>query len=178
MALLALTGCAGLFGGGEKDAVVVAPNERLLLVFTPFDGVVTAELQRAGVDPAALQREFESEVRYRLYARGQEEALDSVTAGVIVTVSARHWQPGYGNSGPYAAFSLGIKRLVPLTNVDPKDMESADSVAWTWQGRAKDNAPPSYAVRHLSRLAAEEVLDRVRGPRAPSEPPPPLHLMR
>jgi hypothetical protein len=172
------TGCAGLFGQSATAALTVANNERVYLSVEPFDDVVTAQLQRAGIDASELQREFEAEVRYRLFARGQEEALDSVGAAVAVGLSARNWQPGFGNSGTYAVFALSMARMVASKNADLAGLPSVDSISWTWQARSRDNAPPAYAVRHMARLAADEVVGRIRPPRKPSEPPPPLHLMR
>jgi hypothetical protein len=53
-----------------------------------------------------------------------------------------------------------------------------DTLAWTSQRPAKENVPAAFAARHLSRLAASEVLARIKPPAKEREPAPPLHLMR
>src|SRR5690554_1899824 len=112
-------GCAGLFGPKLKTVSLVK-SERLYLDIAPFDSVVVAELNRAGVDPVTLAAELEAEVRYRLYLRGQEEAHDSAGATVVVTFTVHHLQPGSGNTGTYASYSL------TGTRARKRDVETVD----------------------------------------------------
>ncbi len=162
-----LTGCAGLFGPKIKTVSLVK-SERLYLHITPFDSVVVRELDRAGVDAVKLAEELEAEVRYRLYLRGQEEAHDSASAAVIVTFTVQRLQPGSGNAGSYASYSL--------TGTRPRKRDT-ETVVWNTQGRSRDNVPGAFTTRHLARMAADEVLARLQPPKS-NEPPPPLHLMR
>lgn len=166
-ASLTVSGCAGLLSR-NITTVSVLKSERLYLRVTPFDEVVTAELTRAGVDPAELAAEIEQEIRYRLYLRGQEEAQDSVGATVIVTFTVHHLQPGSANSGTFASYTL--------TGFRPKGSRT-ESSGWTVQGRSKDNVPGTFTARHLARQAADDVLARIQPPKN-NEPAPPLHLLR
>jgi len=169
LAAATLSGCAGILIKAPKPAVRVDDTERLLLRVAPFDDVVKAELDRAGLDPARVAAEIEAEVRYGLYRRGQEAARDSASAQVIVDLQVRHLQPGSGGSGAYAAFAVfGIRSTTT----------KVDSVVWTAQVSAKKNAPPEFAERHLIRLAADEILERIQPPPKEREPAPPLHLIR
>jgi hypothetical protein len=170
LALVSLlaTGCAGLFGQNVKG-VTVAKSERLHLRVAPFDSVVTAEVRRAGLDPVSLHQEFASEVRYRLFLRGQVEAPDSASATVSVLLSVKHLQAGFGNAGSYGEFSL--------ESVRPENADRSE-VTWRWQATVKDNVPEVFATRHLARLAAQEALEHLKEPKKDYEPPPPLHLMR
>lgn len=166
---LMLSGCAGILIKTPPPAVRVNDTERLLLRVAPFDEVVTAELGRAGLDPARLAAELEAEVRYGLYRRGQEEARDSASAQVLIDLQVRHLQAGAGGSGAYAAFALYGTR---------PGAAKADSVVWTVHVPARDNVPPSFTERHLIRFAAGEILTRIQPPPKEREPAPPLHLMR
>jgi hypothetical protein len=163
-------GCAALFPGAGAPAVIVAPAERLFLTVAPFDSTVSAELTRAGLDPAAVENELKAEIRYGLFLRGQEESPDSAGAAVTARLTVKHLQPGYGRSGDYAAFLL--------TGSRPGDAKSSQKAEWTWEANARDNAPPALATRHLARQVAGEALSRLRAPKKDNEPPPPLHLMR
>ncbi len=167
-------GCAALFPGTSGPAVNVAPNERLFLTVAPFDSTVRAGLSRAGLDPDAVEKELDAEIRYGLFLRGQEEAPDSAGAAVTARLTVKHLQPGYGRSGGYAAFVLTGARQ------DSKGSKASSEqrAEWTWEGNARDNAPAMFATRHLARQAAGEVLSRLRAPKKDYEPPPPLHLMR
>lgn len=169
-----LSGCAGFLVKTPVPAVAVEETDRLLLRIVPFDAVVTAELERAGLDPAGLAEEFAAEVRYGLYRRGQEEAQDSASAQVIVDVRVRHLQAGVGNTGAYSAFELTSWRAAERKNGVPE----TETLAWTSNRPAKENVPEMFAARHLSRLAASEVLGRIKPPAKEREPAPPLHLMR
>ncbi len=161
------TGCAGIFAR-DIETVSVLKSERLYLSFAPLDSVVVAELTRAGVDPVKFADELEAEIRYRLYMRGQEESQDSATATVAVLYTIHRLQPGTGNAGTFASYSLVSKR--------PKHSK-AESVEWTAQGRSKDNVPVAFMARHLARQAADDVVARLQPPKD-NEPPPPLQLMR
>jgi len=160
-------GCAGLFGPKLKTVSLVK-SERLYLQITPLDARVVSELDRAGIDAARFAEELESEIRYRLYLRGQEEARDSAAANVIVTFTIHQLQPGSGNAGTYASYSLTGRR--------PRTRET-ETVEWTTQARSRDNVPGAFTLRHLARQAADDVLARLQPPKS-NEPPPPLHLMR
>ncbi len=168
-----LSGCAVLFPGAAGPAVNVAPNERLYLTIAPFDSAVRAGLSRAGLDPDAVEKELDAEIRYGLFLRGQREAADSAGAAVAAHLVVTQLQPGYGRAGDYAAFVLtGVRRD------GPKWGQRVQRAEWTWEAKAKDNAPPALALRHLARQAAGEVLARLRAPKKEYETPPPLHLMR
>jgi hypothetical protein len=166
-------GCAAIVPGASAPAVTVASAERLFLTVAPFDSVVRAELARAGLDPAEMENELKSELRYALFLRGQDEAPDSAGAAVTARLEVKHLQPGYGRSGDYAAFVLTGARAD-----DPKSSQGGEKVEWTWEAKARNNAPQAFAVRHLARQVAGEVLARLRAPKKDNEPPPPLHLMR
>jgi hypothetical protein len=169
-----LTGCAGILIKAPLPAVAVEVTDRLLLRVVPFDDFVKAELERASLDPARVEEEFAAEVRYGLFRRGQEEAQDSASAEVIVDVRVRHLQAGVANIGAYAAFDVTSWRPAERKNSAP----ATDTLTWTSNRPAKENVPAAFTARHLTRLAAGEVLTRIQPPRKEREPPPPLHLMR
>jgi hypothetical protein len=169
VAALGLSGCAGLLVKAPAPSVSMEATERLLLRMFPLDAVVVAELERAGLDPARIGEEFAAEVRYGLFRRGQEEAQDSASAQVIVDARVRHLQAGVGTVGTYAAFELTARRA---------DQPKVDTLAWSTRRTAKDNVPVAFLARHLTRMAAGEVLSRIQPPRKEREPAPPLHLMR
>ena len=166
LAAVSVTGCA--LGKPDVPTVHVAGTERLYIRLMPFDSALTAELAGYGIDAAAMEDEVRAEIRYRLYLRGQEEARDSVEATVRVDAHVRHLRPGSGSAGTFVAFSLVSRRA----DVKP------DSIAWTRHLLARENVPEPHTARHLSRLAAHELLARVQPPPKAYEPPPPLHLLR
>ena len=166
---LFLTQCASLrVANNSRSAKVFAgPSESLLLRVEPFDSVVKAELLRGGLDPVRFEEEFNTELRYRFSLRGQEEAVDSAGAEVILTVRFRHLQPGSGNKGTFGALHLETLRK-----------GVAQRAEWDWRRPAKANVQPVYLARHMARLAAEEILGRVLATRPrPKEPVPPLQLL-
>jgi hypothetical protein len=166
---LALTQCAPVRAAREAPSskLFAGPSESLLLRVQPLDSVVKAELARAGLDPSAFEEEINAELGYHFSLRGQEVAADSAGAEVILTVRFEHLQPGVGQTGTF-----GAVRMETLRNGKTQWAE------WTWRHRARNNVPAAYLPRHLARVAAKEVMDRVLAtrPRA-KEPPPPLHLL-
>jgi hypothetical protein len=169
---LLFTACAGLRGADNTTTVRVDRSDRLYLTVAPFDAVVGAELVRGGLDPAKVGAEFDSELRYQLARRGQEESLDSAGASVRLRVEVRHLQPGSGNAGNFA-----VVRLVAIRGVD------SSSADWEWRPSARDNAPVAHVVRHITRELAREVVAHLKaGSRKNYAPgmdtPPPLILLK
>jgi hypothetical protein len=176
LSLLALA-CAGLIlthcaparaaRGASSAKLYASPSESLLLRIQPFDSVVKTELARAGLDPVRFEEELNAELRYRFSQRGQEEAADSASAQVILTVRFKHLQPGAGNTGTFGAVWMETFRNGAIQWTE-----------WNWRLKAKDNVPAMHLPRHLTRIAVDEVLGRILATRPrPKEPPPPLHLL-
>ncbi len=174
VASLALVQCAALSGSSRGGAKVeVASTDRLFLTIEAFGPEVVASLEEAGLDPIRFAEDFEGELRYQLYLRGQEEARDSLSASVRVTVSVRRLIPGTGNTGTWGLFAVTADR-----GSEPQRAQ------WEWEVRARDNVPAPYLARHLPRAAASQVLTALRPPRANTQhapgldTPPPLILIR
>lgn len=173
---LCLASCAASRGAGKNTAPVpVSPAERLFMTVVPFDAVVAAELARGGLDPARVADDFESELRYLLALRRQEEALDSASAVVRLRVEVRHLQPGAGNAGSFAAVHL----------VTYRGSNGADSAVsdLDWRPSARANVPAAHAARHMVRELSREVTARLsvrKKKRLASDLdyPPPLMLMK
>jgi hypothetical protein len=165
-----LTQCAPGAHGLRRapSRVFVGPSEPLLLRTMPFDTVLAAELRRGGVDPVAFEQEFTSELRYRFFLRKQEEAQDSVSARVILSISVKHLQPGTGASGTFAVFEVASNRG-----------GVSERTEWTLRKPSKANVPPVHLARDLSRAAVNDILDRIPAAKPrPKEPPPPLILFQ
>lgn len=163
-----LGGCASFPGVRNAEPVIAMPlKERIYLKVEPFGPGVVAELNRAGIDPARLEEEFVSELRYGLFLRERTEVFDSAGA-TIVTVRVNSLQPGFGNSGTSAKLVL---------DADPPGRRPPETLEWTWRAPASANAPAVFVTRHLARKTAREVLDHLQAPKD-YDPPPPLHLMR
>lgn len=149
--------CSFLAGGlNSGPNVDVSTSDRLFLTVAPLHSAVVTELERAGIDPDRFADDFEGELRYLLFLRGQEEARDSASATVRVDVNVRRLIPGSGNTGTFGIFGLTADR-----GGDPETVE------WDWAVRARENVPDVYLERHLPRAAAVEVLERL-------QPSPPL----
>jgi hypothetical protein len=165
---LSLTQCAPLLKRrAPEPTLYVTPSERLFFRVIPFDSTVKAELAQGGIDPARFEEEFIAEVRYRFSTRKQEEAQDSSSATVILLAEVRHLQPGVGNAGTYAEFSVTGRRRKEPVKVD-----------WTWTLPSSENKPADLRARDLNRGAADQLMNRIRQtPPRPKEPPPPLQLL-
>jgi hypothetical protein len=171
-AALLISGCAGGLATKSASTVAVTPSDRLYLTVAPFDPVVAAELTRSGLEPARVAAEFESELRYQLVLRRQEESLDSSGAAVRLRVEVRHLQPGSGNAGNFA-----VVRLIAMRGDDSTVAE------WEWKPSARKNVPEAHVVRHLARELSQETVAHLKsGTRKNFSPgletPPPLILLK
>ena len=147
--------------------VYARPAESMLLRTQPLDSTAKAELVRGGLDPVQFEQEFNTELGYRFSQRQQEEALDSASAEVVLTVQLKHLQPGVGTNGTFGVIWLQTNRGGKIQWTE-----------WKWRKPAKENVPSIYLARHMARLAADEILRQVLpGRPRPKEPPPPLQLL-
>jgi hypothetical protein len=169
---ISITGCASIGASRHAESVPVTPADRLFLDVSPFDAVVRAELERAGLKPEQAETEFNAELRYLLALRKQEEARDSAGAMVHLRVTVRHLQPGSGNTGNFAA--------VTLTATRGKEVKTSE---WDWRTASRENVPETYAGRHLIRALSQDVVSRLKASRRKAngsglDYPPPLILMK